>query len=1530
MTRLEHCLGKVSKLIDKADADLLRKQSASYEAEGMKPVKAATAAARLALDAVNKDYASTLKATRKISPKTVPLLEAYWKGEPLSVSELPKAHVKLAQQLMEAGVNSEAELSKVLKGESTVWVKPFAEWMLKNKVEPPVAPEPVVKKPEPTPTPEVKAEPVAKKPAPKLPPKIQKPDLVGARRKITDETRKRNNLEQAGLFVGVTDQDAVDEALGDIAENDNYNNTTPEKQKSLPKPPRVGEDLVNHLTDNPDSAVDKIGTALLIHESIRAEKALETLRNKIESSDNPTQADINEKERAADYLRTVLDLMRRRGSQAGLALQAQKLVTDRQFNREIMLSDFHSWQNQGKEKKDWQPVSKEDEARIVAESARVKELIAKLEKEEAAHKASIAKQEQLQQENLQLKRELAAAKKPRKAPERKSTSESQARRGQSAREKLMTFSVTFKTTGKGPSTLDRMADNARQRIKARSSRTSAGVDPVVLLDVTIIAAQYIKNGITKLADVTARLVKDFGEDYRKYAKPAFDKANENINSTADESSILEALTDIAADYSLNGLNDEQIKEKILEEFGDTFKSLLDAVVEGIKPRITKTAAGSRKKSPQELASLIDPSEKLSRQMVYNMAGGLLPKFRGDALINEILRLIQPSLPHVTFNDVVDAYTGYGKAKFPNKEELATLQRKERRLQLLNRQIGVVRQGQLPELTGLQQDRLDPNNEDDQKIRHMIAERNQLMKDLKLTEDSAKRNQMRGTLSAIKTRYRNDLTELENAIKTRTALVEKKKQDPQTDQELTELKAQKKAKRVEYNAAFGINTRQLSLEQRLKAADKALDKSLALEEKMELEGILKRPTKPGLPQTVEMKAKAAQIKAKRDARHAETRRLAREARELLNPPKTEGQRHTAALEKQVQRSIDRFEYFLKHGKLPPTEGEPTTFDRTTFPTELFKIKAELAAAVAVLRADKRKLNALQKVKKNRAIIQLESLRDALEKQINNKSWGKPVTEKPSDPRVVSLKESIKILQSIKERTQKLDPSWVASYEAKLNDALIKASRARTSKWEQRLRDGDFSDPTKIKREPSKELIRTRFEEQEAKQNWLKERQRQNLKAAPLWERVSHHVGALTELRKIIFLGLDLTLGRQGLIGLLTRPITTTKSWFKALANLREEQEAAEWERLHDPARTPAATYFNHSKQWKLFGPFEEGYRNKEDMPDPELLNRLNRYLGRVTGKGRVSKFAQAPVNGLLLLERINRMHNNYNAVSMLDALIKTAPEGKPTKKEVEVFVNAVMNAMGRGSFKNPSLDTGVQLMNHLLISTRYLISGLNIAVGQPLLTTRGGYSGTGKARLAVAWHIYGKTLISASTIMTVLGYIVFGDDEEKWKAYINPKSNRFGVVPWNGVDYEPLKRLTPYISILVKTAPYIGGDKIVNGKIVPLRGEGSGKYKGSLGDEWFNFVNNRKNINLALAAEIITWKQFDGSAPTVGSIGLKAVGNLNILNDIKVLQKEQMGGIQKGFTIAATHAGFSANLEREKKPTNPSPKAKIKIKPLNKQ
>lgn len=92
------------------------------------------------------------------------------------------------------------------------------------------------------------------------------------------------------------------------------------------------------------------------------------------------------------------------------------------------------------------------------------------------------------------------------------------------------------------------ANAARSRIIARRGRLNVGIDPAALADEAIIGAYHISRGVTKFADWSATMVKEFGERIRPYLMDLFARAKQIHKSNAQPTT--ESLSRQAAGESI--------------------------------------------------------------------------------------------------------------------------------------------------------------------------------------------------------------------------------------------------------------------------------------------------------------------------------------------------------------------------------------------------------------------------------------------------------------------------------------------------------------------------------------------------------------------------------------------------------------------------------------------------------------------------------------------------------------------------------------------------------------------------------------------------------------------------------------------------------------------------------------------------------------------------------------------------------------------------------------------------------------------
>ncbi len=118
--------------------------------------------------------------------------------------------------------------------------------------------------------------------------------------------------------------------------------------------------------------------------------------------------------------------------------------------------------------------------------------------------------------------------------------------------------------------LDKRAGEALKRIKSRSGRLSAGLDPTDLADHAIYGAAKIAKGAVKFADWSAQMVKDLGEYVKPHLKQIWAAANKEL-SKHDE---VKAVWNGAKGYLDQGeTNFDNLVHKLAADFGKLPKEI---------------------------------------------------------------------------------------------------------------------------------------------------------------------------------------------------------------------------------------------------------------------------------------------------------------------------------------------------------------------------------------------------------------------------------------------------------------------------------------------------------------------------------------------------------------------------------------------------------------------------------------------------------------------------------------------------------------------------------------------------------------------------------------------------------------------------------------------------------------------------------------------------------------------------------------------------------------------------------------------
>jgi hypothetical protein len=260
-----------------------------------------------------------------------------------------------------------------------------------------------------------------------------------------------------------------------------------EAMKKVDDDAKAGTNLVQSLKEKP-RALNDVDTALLAHEQVTRQTAFD--RAVQEVNDNPgTPEAVARLDEARNAVQEVYDIGQAEGTQAGRSLAFRKLLINEDFSLAGMESQLRAVANEGK------PLTTGQVAKVRELHERLSQAEQKLQSYEQAEQS---REVQRTFENL--------------ITEQKKSARAAAKTGKSVTDFL-----------------DEQAAKARERIIARRGRLNVTVDPLNiagLVDETIIGASHIAKGVTKLADWSAQMVKDFGERIKPYLGELYAKAKE--------------------------------------------------------------------------------------------------------------------------------------------------------------------------------------------------------------------------------------------------------------------------------------------------------------------------------------------------------------------------------------------------------------------------------------------------------------------------------------------------------------------------------------------------------------------------------------------------------------------------------------------------------------------------------------------------------------------------------------------------------------------------------------------------------------------------------------------------------------------------------------------------------------------------------------------------------------------------------------------------------------------------------------------
>lgn len=867
--------------------------------------------------------------------------------------------------------------------------------------------------------------------------------------------------------------------------------------------------------------------------------------------------------------------------------------------------------------------------------------------------------------------------------------------------------------------LDSAAERARARIRSRGGNLNAGLNPQDLADYSIIGASYIAKGFNTLATWSQRMVQEFGEAISPYLDRIFPQAQ-----------------------AFHDAQQEATEETPAPRTRDTRSAM---------EQIAKNAAANEPLPPRLVYELIKEKVKAGAQN--------LPEAVQQATAD-----LQTVYPQITERQVRDAFSGYGRVKFPSQDDLNKRLRELRRIAQLTSAIEDANARIAPMRSGQQRDKAT------QEVRELQKELTRVMQENGIERTTAEQ-QLKTSLDGVKSRLRNQIEDLNKQLA--TGEKRKRKPSPEYDEEAKALRARRDELK---KAADALDAPvDPTPEQRIQRAVDALERNIEELERRIRERDFSDPSME-VPQTQHLQV----LRDERDALKEQYNILKEDA--LGSPQLTQEQLNDRAVA-QLNRAIKGVEAQIA--------GET-------------KQRGPQAAVTPEIRALRNKLRVLREqrdaMKVKREATQEERAEatekaltksiETLDKRIADGQDTVPRRDRaPDSARIRALKaerDSLRgILTQMRRDREALKRDPVAEQLKRDKSAL----RRRIKALDDRIKRRDFSTPTRRTPTIDRERALLEIELEQKQEEWARILFEENLANRSLPAKLLDTGAQTLNTARAILTSLDVSaVLRQGgfiVLGNPTRGARNLAPMFRAFGS----KEAAALEMKELQARPNYQLY----KQAKLFLS-DTGNVNKLTQQEEAFMSRW------------LEKIPTALGGGLLRgSQRAYTVFLNRLRADTFDAMLASLQNGPtPTPAEAMSIADYINVATGRGNLGKAN-QAAVGL-NTVFFAPRLVASRFQILLGYPY------FKATGRTKRLVLRE-YAKFLTGAALVYA-LGMAAQDDDDEPIET--DPRSSDFGKIRFGNTRVDPLSGLIQVTVLLSRLAS--GDKKTASGKIVPIRGE----------------------------------------------------------------------------------------------------------------
>lgn len=817
------------------------------------------------------------------------------------------------------------------------------------------------------------------------------------------------------------DQERVKRGLPEVMQpaKKSFGDVWDKAMAKIDQDPEWPEQLVKELNEKPRSLTDEEDAALL-HRQVDLQNQYGRLTRELgQAFEDGRMDNAGElKVRVADMSDKLLELYnagKSAGTETGRGLNARKMMANENFELGAMETEVRAAQG-GK------PLTDE-------QSAIVKELHEKIAATQKAHDEYVAQSQ-----------------------ERISKAEAEKAIAELKLKQKPQFGDDVLRIAKGiVDKWDKAADEARTNLKERLARTSAGLDPTILIDLAKVGRSHLGHAALTAAELGAKLVEEFGDVVKPHLQEIYDASKQLMERSHKE-------------------QPEHVK-RALKQKAAIDKSTNEVIAQQKEKIVAKTEKGE--------SGSITPQVKKIAESIYAQGVHEL-----DSMIHILHGILKETDPEITRQETMDALSGRGKFWQASQDVIKKGVRDlSTQARLVGHQMDVEAGKPLPR-TGYQPDEMsDTARREAQKLEDLKRKHGVV-----ITDPAA---QLASALQARKTYYTHRMADLKAEIASGERRV--KSTNKTTDSELESLKSEYNKVKEEHDAVFSKD-KPLTDEQRLKMATASVKSQIEEYERRIREGDFKGAEKKPITGP-ELEA----VKSRRDA----LREQYNELRDLDEHYQQEQfEKDLASQKKALEDSITEKQNQLASGDVSTKSAE---VNRPAIP-ELESLKQQQDELNNQL-AEARKKPAEQKYAEK-----LAAQVKALQKRIADKEAAlakgdiKPVKSQQNRP---SSSPELEIekqrLEAVNKKIAELRKGPKKTPEQRALQAFKTRTANRIADLLEKLAKEDFSKTPRRELKLDAEAMRLKSEAEKVKEKYRVEVARARLATRTRGEKISHAIG-----------------------------------------------------------------------------------------------------------------------------------------------------------------------------------------------------------------------------------------------------------------------------------------------------------------------------------------------------------------------------------------------------------------------------------------